>query len=151
MERVHGRMGAAVLERHVHQPPAARQLDLEPMVLRREDVATFLERSAEGYDLVLCAGGLYHLSAPQDLLEKLAGVARGFVVVQSVVTMETEDPGYFVEPAPGWQHGCRFTHAWLRERLAATGWLLVAESRAELPANQRLQDRGSSFFLCRVR
>jgi protein-L-isoaspartate O-methyltransferase len=128
----------------------ARRLDLEDVTFRREDVWVFLERCSVRYDLVLCAGGLYHLSAPTRLLERIGDVSRGYVVLQSVVTLETEERDYFVEPAPGWQHGSRFTHAWLRDRVAGLGWRILAESRAELPGNRSLRDRGSSFFLCRV-
>ena len=49
-------------------------------------------------------------------------------------------------PPKGWQHGCRFTHAWLR--LEELGWHVLEEARAELPGNQGPHDRGSSFFLC---
>lgn len=127
-----------------------RRLNLQRITFRHEDVWAFLERSSERYDLVLCSGGLYHISAPSRLLERIGDVSRGYVVIQSVVTLETEDQHYCVEPAPGWQHGCRFTHAWLRERIASLGWRTVAESRAELPGNRSLRDRGSSFFLCQV-
>jgi tRNA (mo5U34)-methyltransferase len=128
----------------------ARRLRLNDLSFRREDVRAFLDQTAERYDLVLCAGGLYHISDPARLLEQIRRVSRGYVVIQSVVTLAAEDPDYFVTPAPGWQHGCRFTHAWLRKRIGEGGWQLLGEERAELPGNRRLQDRGSSFFLCRV-
>jgi protein-L-isoaspartate O-methyltransferase len=127
----------------------ARRLGLAEVSFRREDVWTFLEQAGGGYDLVLCAGGLYHVGDPARLLEAVRRVVRGYLVVQSVVTLETEDAGYLVRPAPGWQHGCRFTHAWLRTRLLALGWQVLEEARAELPGNRRPHDRGSSFFLCR--
>jgi len=129
----------------------ARLLDLQGLTFLCEDVWAFLGRTSESFDLVLCAGGLYHISDPGRLLEGVGCVSRGYVLIQSVVTLETEDPHYFVEPAPGWQHGCRFTHAWLREKITDLGWSVVAESRAELPGNARPCDRGASFFLCRVR
>lgn len=128
----------------------AQRLQLQDVTFHREDVSSFLERSPGPYELVLCAGGLYHIPAPSRLLEKVGHVALRYVVIQSVVTLETEDPDYFVEPAPGWQHGCRFTHAWLREQAAGLGWRILAESKAELPGNQNLRDRGSSFLLCAV-
>ena len=127
-----------------------RRLGFDEVGFRQEDAWTFLERSREAYDLVLCAGGLYHLSDPGRLLQAVTRVARGCLVVQSVVTLETEDAGYFVQPAKGWQHGCRFTHGWLRARLEALGWRILEEARAELPGNRRPHDRGSSFYLCRV-
>jgi hypothetical protein len=71
-------------------------------------------------------------------------------VVQSVVTLETEDRDYFVQPAKGWRHGCRFTHRWLAARLEEVGWHVLEAARAELPGNHRPHDRGSSFFLCQA-
>ena len=68
----------------------------------RDDVFSFVGRSQQRYDLVLCAGGLYHVSDPAALLEAVKGVVRRYLVVQSVVTLETEAPDYFVHPAPGW-------------------------------------------------
>jgi SAM-dependent methyltransferase len=127
-----------------------RRLALDGVRFRREDAGAFLSRAREAYDLVLCAGGLYHLSDPAGLLQAVTRVTRGCLVVQSVVTLETEDAGYFVQPAKGWQHGCRFTHGWLRARLEALGWLILEEARAELPGSRRPHDRGSSFYLCRV-
>ena len=128
----------------------ARRLRFGDVIFRRDDVRTFLERSDEAYDLVMCAGGLYHVSDPARLLRAVRRVARGYLVAQSVVTLETEDSDYFVQPAKGWQHGCRFTHAWLRARLDELGWRILEEARAELPGNRRPHDRGSSFFLCRA-
>lgn len=128
----------------------ARRLQLHDIIFHCEDVWTFLERPGSPYDLVLCAGGLYHIDAPGRLLEMVGRVGSRYVVIQTVVTLETEDADYFVEPAPGWQHGCRFTHAWLRECIAALGWRVEAEARADLPGNRSLRDRGSSFFLCRI-
>jgi SAM-dependent methyltransferase len=128
----------------------ARRLGLDGVRFCRADVWTFLEQLVEAYDLVLCAGGLYHVSDPARLLRAVQRVARGYLVAQSVVTLETEDRDYFVQPAKGWQHGCRFTHAWLRARLEELGWQVLEEARAELPGNPRPHDRGSSFFLCRA-
>ncbi len=143
--------GLELDENHIRRAETmSRRLGLEGISFRREDVRTFLDQSPEPYDLVLCAGGLYHISDPVRLLQQLKNISRGYVVIQSVVTLKTEDPGYFTRPAPGWQHGCRFTHAWLRERLSEEGWKLLMESRTELPGNRRLRDRGSSFFLCRA-
>lgn len=125
----------------------ARKLGLSARFVR-DDVLSFLERVPTAYDLVLCAGGLYHVPDPTRLLAAIKRVARGFAVLQSVVTLETEDPSYFVRPAKGWQHGCRFTHGWMRARLHDLGWRIIEEARAELPGNVRQHDRGSSFFLC---
>ena len=136
---------------HVRRAEAiTRRLGFGGVAFRQDDVWRFVDRADETYDLVLCAGGLYHVSDPARLLETLRRVARGYLVVQSVVTLETEARDYFVQPAKGWQHGCRFTHGWLRARLDELGWRVLEEARAELPGNRRSHDRGSSFFLCRA-
>jgi protein-L-isoaspartate O-methyltransferase len=127
-----------------------RRLGFDDVSFHQDDVRTFLERSGEAYDLVLSAGGLYHLSDPVRLLRAARRIVRGYLVVQSVATLETENADYFIQPAKGWQHGCRFTHAWLRARLEERGWHVLEEVRAELPGNRRPHDRGSSFFLCRT-
>jgi SAM-dependent methyltransferase len=127
-----------------------RRLAFGNVRFRRADVRTFLEASTETYDLVLCAGGLYHLSDPARLLEAARRVGNRYLVVQSVVTLETEDRDYFVQPAKGWRHGCRFTHGWLAARLEEAGWHILDAARAELPGNHRPHDRGSSFFLCQA-
>lgn len=103
----------------------------------------------ESYDLVMCAGGLYHLREPNQLLAALRPITKGYLVIQSAITLETEADDYFVSPAPGWKHGSRFSHARLRRWLVKLGWEIVQEERNELTGNPRLCDRGSSYFLCR--
>ncbi|MDW8351886.1 MAG: class I SAM-dependent methyltransferase [Anaerolineae bacterium] len=126
---------------------AARLLKLSHVHFEVANVWTFV-RSASAYDLILCTGGLYHLSRPSDFLRVLRPIGRGYLIVQSVVTLETDDANYFVSPAPGWKHGSRFTHAALGRWLEQAGWLTVEHRLGELPANARLCDRGSSYYLC---
>jgi tRNA (mo5U34)-methyltransferase len=141
-------------------------VDLDPLEIERARTASQLlkadncrfvvadvqeyVRQAEAFDLVLCTGGLYHLKEPRQFLQTLSTACKGLLIIQSVVTLETEDPGYFISPAPGWKHGSRFTHAGLRLWLEGNGWDIIEERRHELPGNQRRCDRGSSCFLCRV-
>lgn len=125
----------------------ARLLGFQGLDFIRDDVASYLDRE-EDHDLILCAGGLYHLSRPMELIEKIARHAPRRVLIQSVVTLETEDPGYFVTPAPGWRHGSRFTHARLRSWLEASGLRILEEDRNTLDGNRSAADRGSSYFLC---
>ena len=128
---------------------AASVLGIQNATFTLQDVWTFIAQPAQ-YDLVMCAGGLYHLTDPRRLLAELRAITRGYLLIQSAVTLETEDPSYFVSPAPGWKHGSRFAHAGLKQWLVDLGWEIVAEGRNELTGNPRLCDRGSSYFLCRV-
>lgn len=127
---------------------AATALDLENAAFLVDDVWRFLSTEPV-FDVVLCTGGLYHLTSPESLLAALRRTVSGHLVVQSVVTLETEDPEYFVSPAPRWRHGSRFTHARLEGWLSRLGWQIQRSERGELPGNRHPWDRGSSYFLCR--
>jgi len=126
---------------------AARLLRFDNLEFVVADVWAFV-REPHRYDLVLCTGGLYHLEEPRRFLELLRPITDRYLVVQSAVTLETEAPDYFVAPAPGAQHGSRFTHAALGQWLIETGWEMLDQSRNELVGNRLLCDRGSSYFLC---
>ena len=63
-------------------------------------------------------------------------------------TLETDDPDYFVTPAPGLQHGSRFTQAALEKWLTGAGWEILDQAHNELPGNKLARDRGSCYFLC---
>ncbi|MCS7060871.1 MAG: methyltransferase domain-containing protein [Anaerolineae bacterium] len=130
---------------------AARLLKFSNLRFEVRDVWEVVRVAAgepPAYDLILCTGGLYHLNQPADFLRALRALSRGHLIVQSVVTLESHDPSYFVTPAPGWKHGSRFTHAALGRWLTEAGWITLDATLNELPANPRLCDRGSSYYRC---
>lgn len=113
----------------------------------KEDVYTFTP--SEPYDVVLCCGGLYHVSDPRHVVETcFTKFSKKFLVIQSVVSMEYDDEEYFVTPAPDWGHGCRFSFGFLKRMVVEVGWQIVASHFNELEGNNRLCDRGSAYFLC---
>jgi SAM-dependent methyltransferase len=117
--------------------------------LRRGDVRRLA--TSERFDVVLCAGGLYHLTNPARFLQRLRQNVRRYLVVQTVVSLEATAPDYFVTPAPGWRHGSRFSLAYLRHMLADAGFHVLHSSLNHLAANPRLADRGSAYVLCGTR
>ena len=127
---------------------AARLLGFDNVEFVAGDAWAFIQEPRR-YDLVLCAGGLYHLEEPRRFLELLRPITVHYLVIQSVVTLETEDADYFVTPAPGAQHGSRFTHAALERWLIETGWEILDQARNELVGNRLRRDRGSSYFVCK--
>lgn len=127
---------------------AARLLNFPHLQFEGADVWEFVARPNQRFDLILCAGGLYHLERPRQFLQALRALAGGYLVLQSVVTLESQDPSYFMTPAPGWKHGSRFTHAALERWLIESGWQILNQTLNELPANPRLCDRGSSYYRC---
>ena len=104
---------------------------------------------AERYDIVLCAGGLYHVHDPKKVLELCYDWSNEYVIVQTVITLESEDEDYFIAPAPGWQHGCRFTDAALKKWLDEIGFEILDNARDWLDNNAPLSSRGTTYYLCR--
>lgn len=102
-------------------------------------------------DITLCTGGLYHLTDPAALLAHIRSYTTRFMVLQTVVTLETNAPEHFVTPAPGWSHGSRFSVAWLQQTLEARGWSVLDTAQNELPGNWRRSDRGSVYMLCKAK
>ncbi len=127
---------------------AAKTLKLNDNVqFIMDDVLQFVAQ-APAFDLIFCAGGLYHLENPHQFLQHLGQTDSKFLIVQSAVTLTTEDEDFFVSTAPGWKHGSRFTHAALKNWLLDSGWRVEQEGRNTLTGNTRLLDRGSSYFAC---
>jgi SAM-dependent methyltransferase len=120
-----------------------------PIELRCGDVLGLPRR--EKYDVVLCTGGLYHLSDPLRFLKQIRNNVKRYLVAQTVVSLDGAAADYFVAPAPGWQHGCRFSEAYFVRMLRAAGFHVLNSAFNHLEGNRRRCDRGSAYALCGVR
>ena len=100
------------------------------------------------FDFGICAGGLYHLSNPQDLLKLLREKIGTALIIQTVYSLAESSPDYFETPAPHWTWGCRFSYSYLLETVEKAGWKIVDACTNELEGNERLEDRGSAYLLC---
>lgn len=103
---------------------------------------------SQNFDIVLCAGGLYHIANPKSLLAHILGMSPKYLICQSVVTLATDDENYFESPAPGWTWGCRFTSSGMKKMLCDSGWEILQFHENELIGNSRIEDRGSVYALC---
>jgi len=99
------------------------------------------------YDIVANVGGLYHVSNPEKVLEKSYSIANHYLIVQSVVSLANEDPNYFVTPAPGWDWGCRYNRVSFDRMIRSKGYNIIDYHFNELKGNDRLEDRGSLYYL----
>lgn len=100
------------------------------------------------FDFGICAGGLYHISRPQELLRQLSRQVTTALVIQTVYAATVSDPNYFETPAPGWTWGCRFSYDYLLRMVQDAGWKIVDATVNELGGNVRTEDRGSAYLLC---
>jgi hypothetical protein len=98
-------------------------------------------------DVVANVGGLYHVADPRAVLAASCRVAHRYLIVQSVVSLANDDPGYFEAPAPGWTWGCRMSRASFDAMVRALGRRVIDRHFNELAGNQRPEDRGSVYYL----
>lgn len=117
----------------------------ERLHLFNEDVMTY-----EGvYDICLCAGGLYHISDPAALIERISRQTRSMLLIQTVIPSHIGDvEPFFVTPAPHWTWGSRFNRKWLEEILTKSGWSVIADEIRTMRANEHDWDKLSITLLC---
>lgn len=128
-------------------PEVARRLGIRGFEILRMDVQDL--GSVAPVDVVANVGGLYHVANPIEVLEASHRLARRFLIVQSVVSLATEDDDYFETPAPGWDWGSRFSRASFEKMIRAQGYDVVDSHFNELTGNERPSDRGSVYYLIR--
>lgn len=101
----------------------------------------------EPVDIVANVGGLYHVDNPEAILDKSYNFARRFLIVQTVVSLVNDDEAYYESPAPGWTWGNRFSRRSFENLIIRKGWHIIDRHFNELEGNDRLEDRGSAYFL----
>lgn len=103
----------------------------------------------EPVDIVANVGGLYHVENPEEILEKSYALARRFLIVQTVVSLapDAEVEDYYESPAPGWTWGNRFSRSSFERVMENKGWNIVDKHFNVLEGNERLEDRGSVYYL----
>ncbi len=113
--------------------------------LKKMDVAD-IDR-LEQVDIVANVGGLYHVSNPNEILEKSYRLARRFLIVQTVVSIANNDADYFETPAPGWTWGSRYSRNSFERHLASKNWKVLDSHFNLLEGNTREEDLGSCYAL----
>jgi FMN phosphatase YigB (HAD superfamily) len=113
--------------------------------LKKMDVADIDQ--LEQVDIVANVGGLYHVSNPDEILEKSYRLARRFLVVQTVVSIANSDADYFETPAPGWTWGSRYSRNSFERHLASKNWKIIDTHFNLLEGNTREEDLGSCYAL----
>jgi Methyltransferase domain len=123
----------------------ARRLGIEGFRLLERDVAEL--GGLDPVDVVANVGGLYHVANPEEVLRASYDLARRYLVVQSVVSLATDDPEYFEAPAPGWDWGSRYSLVSFDTMIRSQGWNVLAWHANELTGNDDPKDRGSVYYL----
>lgn len=100
-------------------------------------------------DVVTNIGGLYHVANPAEILLNSYDLAKRFLFIQTVVSLANSDEDYFEAPAPGWTWGSRYSRESFNRLIGSFGWDVVDSHFNESEGNDRLEDRGSVYYLIR--
>lgn len=101
----------------------------------------------ESTDIVANLGGLYHVKEPMEILRNSLRQARQYLIVQSVVSLATDEDSYFESPAPGWTWGCRYSRSSFHKMITEICPNIIDHYFNELTGNTRPEDRGSVYYL----
>jgi len=136
-----------VSEHSVYTKQIAKKLNIENFEFILSDVNNI--DTFDKVDIVANLGGLYHVSNPKEIIEKSYHMAKKFLIIQTVVSMANDEEDYFEAPAPGWDWGCRFNKLSFDKLMKNLGYDIVDQHFNELEGNERLEDRGSVYYLIR--
>ena len=100
----------------------------------------------ESTDIVANIGGLYHVNDPEGILKMSYQMASKFLIVQSVVSLESNDEDYFVSPAPGWTWGCRYSKQSFDKMIKRNCPLIIDQYFNLLNCNG-ISSKGSMYYL----
>lgn len=74
-------------------------------------------------------------------------MANHYLIVQSVVSLANKNRNYFETPAPGWDWGCRYNRVSFDRMIRSKGYNIIDSHFNELQGNDRLEDKGSIYYL----
>lgn len=123
----------------------ANRLGITNIDLIQEDVNNI--NKMDEMDIVANIGGLYHVSNPKEILIKSYEMAKKYLIVQTVVSLSNTDTDYFETPAPGWDWGSRYSKESFHKMITSLGYNIIDNHFNELEGNDRLEDRGSLYYL----
>lgn len=123
----------------------ATRLGLTNVIFQKQEIMP--TASFEPTDIVANVGGLYHVDAPEQILELSYRMATKYLIVQSVVSLSTDAEDYYESPAPGWTWGNRFSRKSFDKMIRKYCSKIVDQHFNELEGNERLEDRGSVYYL----
>lgn len=123
---------------------------IENLKYFKTDVNKFVNKINETYDLTICFGGLYHIKNPFELIEKALFNSK-YIIIQTVVPSHIHEEDYFVTPAPGWEHGCRFSVKKIKNELKKMNCDIVYDNYNTLEKTAPPMNLGSFYCLIKRR
>jgi hypothetical protein len=127
-------------------PSIAQKLGLDSLSFLESDILA--NSKFDSFDIVANVGGLYHTEKPEEILIMSYEMSRKFLIIQNVVSLANNSESYFESPAPGWTWGSRYSKASFNAVINRLfGSKVILSHFNELTGNDRLEDRGSAYYL----
>jgi hypothetical protein len=127
-------------------PSIAQKLGLDSISFLESDILA--NSKFDSFDIVANVGGLYHTEKPEEILIMSYEMSRKFLIIQNVVSLANNSESYFESPAPGWTWGSRHSKASFDAVINRLfGSKVILSHFNELTGNDRLEDRGSAYYL----
>ena len=123
----------------------AERLNLNNVEFMKEEITP--SSTFASTDIVANVGGIYHMDNPEKILELSYKMANRYLIVQNVVSLALDDEEYFESPAPGWTWGNRFSRKSFDKMIKRICPRIIDHHFNELEGNDRLEDRGSVYYL----
>jgi hypothetical protein len=95
------------------------------------------------FDIVANVGGLYHTINPEEILKKSYDLAKKFLIVQTVVSLDPDD--YFEASPKDRSWGSRFTKQYMDDIISE--YNVIDSHYNELLGNNESKNRGSVYYL----
>lgn len=122
-----------------------KRLGLDNVKFIKEEITG--ESNFPSTDIVANLGGLYHVDNPEEILRMSYNMSNRFLIVQNVVSLRTENENYYEAPAPGWTWGNRYSKKSFDKMINKICNKVIDHHFNELIGNERLEDRGSVYYL----
>ncbi len=126
-------------------PQIAKSLNLKNVKFIKSDMQNL--KKLPRYDIVANVGGLYHVENPETILKESYSMAKKFLIVQTVVSLENKKKDYFVTPAPGWTWGSRYSRESFDALIRRMKYKVIDSHFNELTGNGEASNRGSVYYL----
>lgn len=123
----------------------AQRLHIDNVDFIKEEITT--DSTFPSTDIIANVGGLYHIDNPEKILQLSYNMSNKYLIIQSVVSLAIEAEEYFESPAPGWTWGNRYSRKSFDKMIKKICPKIIDHHFNELEGNERLEDRGSVYYL----
>ena len=96
-------------------------------------------------DIIANVGGLYHVTNPEEILQKSYDLAKKYLIVQTVVSLEPGEDVYFEKSPKDRSWGSRFNRQYMDYLVGK--YKVIDRHYNELRGNTEAKNRGNATYL----